>query len=150
MKMSDFTQVLRKIIKEEVRSVVREELKSALTPILLEQKTTISQRQNRNPLPLPKQGIQKDYGTKMGNTLSDLLRETANDLRNGTSAPIQESTSNDWSDMGHYDAEEAPGFGMMQGFNENSTSVNSNDPTSAFIKDYSEVLKSSYEHSGLK
>lgn len=150
MKMSEFTQILRKIIKEEVRSVIREELKSALMPILLEQKTIKTISQNRNPLPLPKQVVQKDYGVKMGNTLSDLLRETANDLRNGTSAPIQDTTSNDWSDMGHFNAEDAPGFGMMQEFNENSTIVNSNDPTSAFLKDYSEVLKSSYEHSGLK
>lgn len=38
MKASDFAQILRKIIKEEVRSVIREELKSALNPVLLEQK----------------------------------------------------------------------------------------------------------------
>ena len=155
MKASDFAQVLRKIIKEEVRSVIREELKSALTPILLEQKKikSTSTTQNRQPLPLPKQKPQKDFGITMSGPLGDILRETANDLRNGTSAPIQEAAGNDWSSMGHFGAGDAMNFGHMQGDDDYDMGISaqfSNDPTAAFVKDYSGVLNSSYEKSGMK
>ena len=154
MKASDFAQVLRKIIKEEVRSVIREELKSALTPVLLEQKrlkSTAQTTQNRQPMPLPKQKPSKDFGITMSGPLGDILRETANDLRNGTSAPIQEAAGNDWSSMGHFGAQDAAGFGgMMQDDDYDVSSQFSNDPTAAFMKDYSQVLNSSYEKSGMK
>lgn len=152
MKASDFAQILKKLIKEEVRLVIREELKSALMPIILEQKKTKSQiAQTKQPMPLPKQKPQKDFGITMKGPLGDILRETANDLRNGTSAPIQESSQNDWADMGHYDASDAKSFGHMQEDEDfGSLTHLANDPTAPFMKDYSDVLKSSYEHSGVK
>lgn len=156
MKASDFAQILRKLIKEEVRSVIREELKSALTPVLLEQKrlkSTTQTTQNRQPMPLPKQKPQKDFGITMSGPLGDILRETANDLRNGNSTPIQEAAGNDWSNMGHFDASDAMNFGHTQEDSDYDMGMSaqfSNDPTAAFIKDYSGVLNSSYEKSGMK
>ncbi len=158
MKASDFAQILRKLIKEEVRSVIREELKSALTPVLLEQKKmkgqAITNRTTANaPMPLPKQKPSKDFGITMNGPLGDILRETANDLRSGKSAPIQEAAGNDWSSMGHFDASDAMNFGHMQedtDYDMGMSAQFSNDPTAAFIKDYSGVLNSSYEKSGMK
>lgn len=157
MKASDFAQILKKLIREEVRSVIREELKSALTPILLEQKKSllnVEKRQStqaRQPMPLPKQKPSKDFGITMSGPLGDILRETANDLRNGTSAPIQEAAANEWGSMGHFDASDAMSFGQqMDDDNFGVPSEYSNDPTAAFMKDYSGVLKSSYEKSGMK
>ena len=152
MKASDFAQILRKLIKEEVRSVIREELKSALTPVLLEQKrlkSTAQTTQNRQPMPLPKQKPSKDFGITMSGPLGDILRETANDLRNGNSAPIQEAAGNDWSSMGHFGAEDAMSFGMQQD-DFDMPQQYSNDPTAVFMKDYSGVLNSSYEKSGMR
>ena len=152
MKAADFAQILRKLIKEEIRSVIREELKSALTPVLLEQKRMKGQStQARQPLPLPKQKPSKDFGITMNGPLGDILRETANDLRSGKSAPIQESAGNEWGSMGHFDAGDAMNFGhQMDDEDFGSSAQFSNDPTAAFIKDYSGVLNSSYEKSGIK
>ena len=157
MKAADFAQILRKLIKEEIRSVIREELKSALAPVLLEQKKSLlnaEKRQGtqaRQPLPLPKQKPSKDFGITMNGPLGDILRETANDLRSGKSAPIQESAGNEWGSMGHFDAGDAMNFGhQMDDEDFGSSAQFSNDPTAAFIKDYSGVLNSSYEKSGMK
>ena len=152
MKASDFAQILKKLIKQEVRSVIREELKSALTPVLLEQKRMKGQStQARQPMPLPKQKPSKDFGINMNGPLGDILRETANDLRSGKSAPIQESAANEWGNMGHFDAGDAMSFGhQMDDEHFGSSAQFSNDPTAAFIKDYSGVLNSSYEKSGIK
>ena len=152
MKVSDFTQTLRTIIKEEVRSIIREELKTVLTPVLLEYKRSKNQIiQNKQQLPVPKQQPLRDYGKGLPTALGDILRETANDLRSGNSAPIQESVGNDWDDMGHYSADDAVTFGAEALItNDSDGAFNPNDPTTAFIKDYSSVLKSSYEHSGHK
>ena len=157
MKAADFAQILRKLIKEEIRSVIREELKSALAPVLLEQKKSLlnaEKRQGtqaRQPLPLPKQKPSKDFGITMNGPLGDILRETANDLRSGKSAPIQESAGNEWGSMGHFDAGDAMNFGHQMADEDFGSSAQfSNDPTAAFIKDYSGVLNSSYEKSGMK
>lgn len=151
MKATDFAQILRKLIKDEVRTVIREELKSALTPVLLEQQKRRQDTQARQTLPLPKQKASKDFGITMSGTLGDILRETANDLRSGNSAPIQEAAGNEWGSMGHYDAGDAMGFGHMQDNDDfESPTQYANDPTAAFMKDYSGVLNSSYEKSGVK
>lgn len=151
MKATDFAQILRKLIKEEVRSVIREELKSALTPVLLEQKKMRGQgTQTRQPMPLPKQKPTKDFGITMNGPLGDILRETANDLRNGKSAPIQESAGNEWESAGHFDAGDAEGFGYQMQDEFGVPAQYANDPTAAFMKDYSGVLNSSYEKSGMK
>jgi hypothetical protein len=87
----------------------------------------------------------------MNGPLGDILRETANDLRSGKSAPIQESAGNEWGSMGHFDAGDAMNFGhQMDDEDFGSSAQFSNDPTAAFIKDYSGVLNSSYEKSGIK
>lgn len=152
MKATDFAQILRKLIKEEVRSVIREELKSALTPVLLEQKKIKGQSpQARQPMPLPKQKPSKDFGITMNGPLGDILRETANDLRSGKSAPIQEAAGNDWGSMGHFEAGDAMNFGHQMDDDDFGVAAQfSNDPTAAFVKDYSGVLNSSYEKSGMK
>jgi hypothetical protein len=156
MKASDFAQILRKIIKEEVRSVIREELKSALSPVLLEQKRAkgpVTGTQARQQMPLQKQKPIQDFGIGVDGPLGDILRETANDLRNGRSAPIQESADGGWGSMGHFDANDAMNFGHQAGMEDDDFAVApsyANDPTAAFMKDYSGILNSSYEKSGVR
>lgn len=152
MKVADFTKVLREIIRKEVRAVIREELNEALTknkqynPRPQPSKTPTSAREMflSNPKPNPTQPLKSLTGNA---SLDSILAETANDLRSGRTTPIQESSNGDWESMGHFQAEDASHFGMMQedGF---EGGYSSNDPTSAFMKDYSGVLESSYKHSG--
>lgn len=157
MKASDFAQILRKLIKEEVRSVIREELKSALAPVLLEQKKNLlnaekrQSTQARQPMPLPKQKPSTDFGITMNGPLGAILRETANDLRNGKSTPIQDGPANEWANMGHFGAGDAMGFGHAHNDDDfDMSSQFANDPTAPFMKDYTDVLNSSYEKSGMK
>ena len=155
MKATDFTRVLREIIRKEVRAVIREELKEAFannrtrSSQILPSKAPTSAREMflSKPTPQPRQPLNSMTGNA---SLDSILAETANDLRSGRSTPIQENQNGGWDTMGDYQAEDAQGFGMMQGGGDYNVTTNSNDPTAAFMKDYSSVLQSSYEHSGLK
>lgn len=152
MKAVDFAKVLKEIIKKEMRTVIREELKSAFNNASqIPQTSRAPQNANEMFLSNPKPKINKQTKPmiKTGNVgLDSILAETANSIRNGVTAGIP---NDDYPDMeGMYTSNQAQGFGYaaMDYNNEESSTIpsfNSNDPTSAFIKDYSQVLKKAEE-----
>ncbi len=143
MKAADFAKILKKIIKEEVRTVIRQELREALKtnkqpvreggPYEGMSFTPASEEAKAAPVP------------KTGNvSLDGILAETANAVRNGQSAMIEDDAA--YPNMAsQFTADQAQGFGHMMNQHDQSAhmepAVNPNDPTSAFMKDYSQVLK---------
>jgi hypothetical protein len=144
MKASDFAKILKEVIRKEVRTVIRQELREALKtnkqpvreggPYEGMSFTPASKEAKAAPIP------------KTGNvSLDGILAETANAVRNGTSAMIEDDQS--FPSMGEmFTADQAQGFGHMMNAQEQaitppSPAMNPNDPTAAFMKDYSQVLK---------
>tara|TARA_R110002167_G_scaffold265490_1_gene472222 strand:+ start:1448 stop:1918 length:471 start_codon:yes stop_codon:yes gene_type:complete len=144
MKAVDFAKLLKEIIRKEVRTVIRQELREAL---------------NQNKQPLKKRGTTRTHTDihstthapvtqqpihKTGNAALDgILMETANAMKGGQSAPIQED-GGAYQDMApQFTADQAQGFGHMVQHNDSPDGIpiNPNDPTSVFMKDYSGVLK---------
>jgi hypothetical protein len=130
MKASQFVELLRKVIREEVRSVVKEELK-AIKPIISETK--------KSTPPSSQQPVKKRTTpiVTMDGAIGDLLRETADSMHN-----------NPWPDMndGPLTSDQAPSFGLANLVSEQPQPNFSNDPTTAFIKDYSSILKKAEQH----
>jgi hypothetical protein len=138
MKASQFVEILRKVIREEVRSVVKEELKS-LKPLLKESKPVVAPKPVVQQRPAPKRT--QPLVTIEG-ALGDILRETAESMRG-------QNVEDDWIDMngGPMTTADVNTF-AMNSFTpqEESRPVQpkfnfSGDPTMAFVKDYSKVLK---------
>jgi len=141
MKAADFAKILKKIIKEEVRTVIRQELREALKtnkkPV--RERTPTKDIQSITHAPVTQQPIHKT-----GNiSLDNILKETANAVKNGSAAMIEDEQ--EYPEMAsQFTADQAQGFGHMAQQNEPlpaSPTINPNDPTSAFMKDYSTVLK---------
>ena len=129
MKGSEFINLMRKVIREEVRTVVREELK-AIKPLLMEKQqptvtkkpiTQIARPQRTQPL------------AQFEGPLKSILEETARSMQ---SAPSEED---EWPEMnmGMMMSEDVP---ASMGHNSMRAAI-SGDPTAAFMKDYSKVLK---------
>jgi len=142
MKASDFAKILKEIIRKEVRSVIREELNEALGRAPQPSRTPRSAQEMflAEPKPQPKQPIKALTGNA---GLDSILAETANAIRNGTSAMIEDDQS--FPSMGEmFTADQAQGFGHMVNQDQalpTSPAINPNDPTAAFMKDYSQVLQ---------
>lgn len=126
MKGSEFINLMRKVIREEVRTVVKEELK-ALKPLLMEKQqptvtkkptTQVARPQRTQPL------VQFD------GPLKSILEETARSMQQ---APQEE----EWPEMNMMTSEDAPSFAG----NSSMRAAMSDDPTAIFMKDYSQVLK---------
>lgn len=133
MNAKNFMLVLRKVIREEVRTAVRQEVKQLL------------QEQHKNPQTtrVAKQSpVQRRTPPVMfDGPLSSILNETAESMY---STPQQE----EWQDMaGTFTADQAQGFGLSALMNQETTVADptphhfSGDPTMAFVKDYSAVMK---------
>lgn len=150
MKAVDFAKILKEIIKKEMRTVIREELKSALGNISQAPRPSRApQNANEMFLSNPKPIINKPMKPmiKTGNiTLDNILAETANSIRQGQSSMIPDE---EYADMGSmYTSDQAQGFGYGSIDQDETDTVmpyNPNDPTSAFIKDYSHILKKAEE-----
>jgi hypothetical protein len=142
MKASDFAKILKEVIRKEVRTVIRQELREALKtnkqpvreggPYEGMSFTPASKEAKAAPVP------------KTGNvSLDGILAETANAVRNGQSAMIEDDAA--YPDMAsQFTADQAQGFGHMmnaQDIAPPSPAMNPNDPTAAFMKDYSQVLQ---------
>ena len=145
MKAVDFAKILKEVIKKEVRSVIREELREALgkapqAPQRSKTPTSAQEMFLAEPKPQPKQPIKALTGNA---GLDSILAETANAMRNGTSAMIEDDQS--FPSMGEvFTADQAQGFDHMmnaQDITPPSPAMNPNDPTAAFMKDYSQVLQ---------
>lgn len=131
MKGSEFINLMRKVIREEVRTVVREELKT-IKPLLMEKQqptvtkkptpTTFARPQRTKPL------------VQFEGPLKSILEETARSMQ---FAPSEEEEEWPEMNMGMMTSEDVPAsMGRT-----NMRVAMSNDPTEAFMKDYSKVLK---------
>jgi len=152
MKASEFINLMRKVIREEVRTVIREELKS-LKPLLMEKSSPkrvgiadhISQ-----PARIPQVKIKQAERTiqepRFTGPLADLLNETYESM---IARPQEED---EWPDMnnGPMDSQMFAGMeGSTMGLNSMLADESSlpasrgySDPTNAFVKDYSAIMKS--------
>ena len=147
MKVEAFVKVLRKVIREEVRQVVKEELKS-IKPSINERQSAVPTKKTA-PIPNTQRGVTKNY-TTIDSALNNILKETADNMRSRPSEEYQ-----DWPEMdsGFGTTNSIAGFGQATpDFFENEMSTGghypmSNDPTAAFMKDYSNVLKSAEQKS---
>ena len=129
MKAVDFAKLLKEIIRKEVRTVIRQELREALKtnkqPIRDVQSTTHAPVTQK---PVPKTG---------NSSLDGILAETANAMRNGHSAPIEDDGA--YPDMAsQFTADQAQGFGHMA----SQQTAMPPSGTDAFVKDYSSIMKS--------
>ena len=134
MKATDFAKILKEIIKKEVRAVIREELNEALNKAPQSHKAPTSAKEMflSKPTPQPSQPM-KSFKSTGNVSLDSILAETANAVRNGTSAMIEDDQS--FPSMGEmFTADQAQGFGHMMQSQEQSMmpAMNANDPTAAF------------------
>ena len=150
MKASDFVNLMRKVIREEVRSIVREELKT-IKPLLKETKSTTMQPAS---IPQVKQKpIQKRTTpiVSFDGPLGDLLNETATSMMN------ESYHEEEWPDMngGALTADHAQmgvqSMASLSALMDDDAPLPEaggySDPTRAFMKDYSAVLKAADQHS---
>ena len=141
MKGSEFIQILRKVIREEVRTVVKEELK-AFKPVIVENKSKVTKFEApQRPVaqaPKPKRVI--PTMPTINGALGDILNETAQSMYNN---PEEE----EWPDMngGPVTMDSMPGMMGMQSANVGRAEAMNGDPTAAFMKDYSGLMKSADE-----
>lgn len=123
MKAIDFVKIIRKVIREEVRTVVKEELK-AFKPTIVEAK--------KKPAPIQavQQPVRKTPLVSFDGALADILNETAQSMM---SNPEEES----WPDMngGPITSEYAQTTRPQSSYNF------SGDPTDQYVRDYSSVMK---------
>jgi len=157
MKASDFVNLMRKVIREEVRSIVREELKT-IKPLLKEtaqQGLNASLRQGL-PAKTPKVAAptRKPAITPpiFEGPLAGLLNETYESMLN---EGIQEEE--EWPDMngGALTADHAQmgiqSMSSLSAMMDDDSPLPEmggySDPTRAFMKDYSAVLKAADQHS---
>ncbi len=128
MKGSEFISLIRKVIREEVRTVVREELK-VIKPLLMEKQLTVTKKP-MTPVARPQK---TQSSIQFNGPLKSILEETARSMQ---STPSEED---EWPEMnmGMMTSEDVPAtMGRT-----NMRAAMSNDPTAAFVKDYSHVLK---------
>lgn len=143
MKASDFAKILKEVIRKEVRTVIRQELREALKTNKQPVREGGPYEGMSFPTPASKEAKAAPI-PKTGNvSLDGILAETANAVRNGTTTMIEDDQS--FPSMGEmFTADQAQGFGHMtntQDITPPSPAMNPNDPTAAFMKDYSQVLK---------
>lgn len=151
MKAEVFIKVLKKVIREEVRQVVKEELK-ALKPLLNERHTIAPTKKVAKPNSIKQEPARRNYPlVTIDGALGEILKETADSMYN---RPSQEYE--DWPEMGSSPrtSSDIPGFAGMEGavsFEDDMSTEGyyptSGDPTAAFMKDYSSVLKSAEQKS---
>lgn len=159
MKGTDLIKVLRKVVREEVRAVVKEELTEILRDGLQSTITEMARSEKpvqkfakAKPAPLPP----STPLVTMEGPLGDILRDTANSMAKNPA--LMEGFDDEWPDMngGTFKAEQAPAMGMMAMMNDldniqtkpsqqQMRAAMTGDPTQAFMKDYSSVLKKANE-----
>jgi hypothetical protein len=151
MKASDFVNLMRKVIREEVRSIVREELKT-IKPLLKE--TTQQGFKAGLPAATPKAATPARKPAITPPTfegpLAGLLNETYESMIN---EPMEDD---EWPDMngGALTADHAQVgvqsmsslSAMMDDDSPLPDGGGYSDPTRAFMKDYSAVLKAADQH----
>jgi hypothetical protein len=150
MKATDIVKLMRKVVREEVRSVIQQELTEILREGLQSTIAEIKQpkRQTRavtQPAPPPPKRT-APIVTFEG-PLGDLLNETAAGM-------VNEHVEEEWPDMngGPLTSAHVPGAGMgdlSSLMNDDAPLPESSgfgDPTMNFVKDYSAVMKAADAH----
>lgn len=139
MKGSEFVNLLRKVIREEVRSVVKEELKEALKPVILESKARVTQTQPAATTQVKQKPVKRTIqNPTFEGPMADLLAETYTSMM---ANPIDDQEE-EWPDMnmGTMTSHMVQGqpMPMSQGGVANmNREVNMN----SLMRDYSGVLK---------
>lgn len=133
MNAKNFMLTLRKAIREEVRAAVRQEVKQLLQEQNRPAASTLKRQQSVQQMRTPP--------VSFDGPLASILNETA---QNMYSSQQQE----EWPDMGEtFTADRAQSFGLSALMNQEAAVVDSTapsfggDPTMAFVKDYSKVMK---------
>lgn len=148
MKASEFVNLMRKVIREEVRTIIKEELKDLRKPIIRENAKPTAQTQ---PAAIPqvkqKQIKRSIQPPTFEGPLAGLLSETYEAM---IAQPHEED---EWPDMNGGQPMTSQMFAGMEAGDVSMTSLMNDesplpdlgggygDPTSAFIKDYSSVMK---------
>ena len=139
MKGSEFVNLLRKVIREEVRSVVKEELKEALKPVIVENTTKVTQTK---PAAIPqvkqKQVKRAIQPPTFEGPMASLLAETyASMMANPVEDPEEE-----WPDlnMGMMTSEMVQGQPMPMSKG-GVANMNQEVNMDSLMRDYSGVLK---------
>lgn len=150
MKGSEFINLMRKVIREEVRAVVKDELsymKTLINEIKTKQPETkapaLQQKRQAPPVRRSQPIVQLD------GVLGDILNETAQGMLN-ESMGYEDETA-EWPSMGDMmTSDDIPAMSHMMPQAQAPTQHNrfDPDPTSAFIKDYSAVMKAADAHQG--
>lgn len=148
MKGSEFINLMRKVIREEVRAVVKDELgyiKTLISETKAKQPEYRAPQQKKQTTPVRR----SQPLVQLDGILGDVLNETANSMLN-ESAGYEDQTA-DWPSMGDMmTTDDIPALAHMTP----SAPMQSNrfdpDPTAAFIKDYSAVMKAADAHQGIK
>ena len=150
MKASDFIKIMRKVVRDEVRTVIQEELRS-IKPILNESATkTVRVKQATEPSLQSAKTKMPAIKTTFTGPLKDILNQTAQSMLN------ESYEDDEWPDMnqGALTSEDAQvGISSMSSLatmlNDDAPlpqTHNTSDPTRAFMKDYSAVLKAAEQH----
>lgn len=141
MKAIEFVNLMRKVIREEVRAIVKEELK----PLQLMVESKSIQRPANNLKQQAQQPIKKKIvppqikGIK--GPLADILAETYMAMQQ--EAPYEDPEA-EWPNMDEMFISKhvPPSFGPQQPISQNEVrAAITGDPTQALIKDYSSILK---------
>ena len=147
MKASDFVNLMRKVIREEVRTIIKEELRDIRKPMVRES-VKATQTQPAAITQVKQKPIKRAVQTPMfEGPMADLLNETYQSM-------ISQPQEEEWPDMNGGQPMSSQMFaGMEAGDGMSLSSVMNDDsplpdlgggygdPTSAFIKDYSSIMK---------
>lgn len=155
MKASEFVNLMRKVIREEVRTIIKEELKNIRKPIIREVAKT--QTQPAVITQVKQKPIQKRTAPPVmfDGPLGDLLNETYESMLH------QSHEEEEWPDMnggqpmtsqmfaGHQPTDAASLSNLLDDDSPlPEVGGGYSDPTSQFIKDYSGVMKAADAHQG--
>ena len=150
MNTKNFVKIIKKVVKDEMRSVIKEELteilREGLKSTITEASTSEITTNHKIPT-TPKPARQLADSVQLEGPLGDILRETAESLQNGTAEPIREDQNGAYPDMAStFQAGDAEGFGVARGSTHTQADYGaSSDPTDMFVKDYSKVLQKSID-----
>lgn len=145
MKTKEFIQALRKVIREEVRAAVKEEVRSLLYETKTQTNSISQVKHTAAKQPIKKNPIQYNTGNPM---LDEVLAETIVPKGfGGGEGPMV----TDYGDFGFTSNDVmASQFNTMM-TEEDLPEVSSyGDPTMAFVKDYSAILKKADQISGTR
>lgn len=145
MKTDGFVKLLRKVIREEVRSVIVKELRPILNEVNIK-KHDINLQEVMDTPNTPKQPVAKKQYTKNA-ALNDILNETAN------------TPPSEWESM-NFSSRMAESFGMQRGPAPLATKGINGEPidmnneavattVNAMTKDYSALMKAIDKKKGM-